>query len=109
MRSQLKWLREVADRKNITLRIVPFDSGVHQGMLGPLTIFSFTDAMGEVVFLEGAGVLFVRDDPDELDVQSTAFRVLRDAAKSPEESLGMLDAVIADLTDRASGVSAASA
>jgi len=40
MRAQLAHLREMADRRDVILRVVPFEAGEYQGMDGPIQIIS---------------------------------------------------------------------
>lgn len=40
MRAQLAHLREMADRRDVILRVAPFEAGEYQGMDGPIQIIS---------------------------------------------------------------------
>ena len=52
-REQLKHLRDVSLRRNVSLRIIPSDAGLHPGMLGMFTVFQFTDDIDrDVVHVE---------------------------------------------------------
>jgi hypothetical protein len=51
--AQLEHLRAVSTRRNVSLRIIPLDAGLHAGMLGMFTIFQFSDDIDrDVVHVE---------------------------------------------------------
>jgi len=42
-RGQLEHLREISLRKNVSVRILPLDSGLHAGVMAMFTVFQFSD------------------------------------------------------------------
>lgn len=53
-RSQLLHLRDVSRRKNVSIRILPLDVGLHPGVMGNFTVFQFSDDIDrDVVSVEG--------------------------------------------------------
>jgi Domain of unknown function (DUF5753)/Helix-turn-helix domain len=42
-RAQLLHLREVSRKRNISIRILPFEAGLHAGSMGIFTVFQFSD------------------------------------------------------------------
>ena len=42
-RDQLLHLREISRRKNVSLRILPLDAGLHPAVMGTFTVFQFSD------------------------------------------------------------------
>ena len=53
-RAQLLHLREISRRKNVSIRILPLDAGLHPGVMGIFTIFQFADDIDrDVVSVEG--------------------------------------------------------
>ncbi|MFE5395585.1 helix-turn-helix domain-containing protein [Streptomyces sp. NPDC056568] len=53
MRRQLEHIAELAARPGITIKILPFSSGAHPGILGPFTIFEFPAGdMENTLFVE---------------------------------------------------------
>lgn len=61
MKRQLEAIGDLADRPNITVRVLPFSAGAHPAMHGPFTVLNFLDeTVGDLVYLENrvdAGVL----------------------------------------------------
>jgi hypothetical protein len=55
MRGQLERLIGVSALPNVTLQVLPFSAGLHAGMDGEFTIFSFSDpADPDLVFIENS-------------------------------------------------------
>lgn len=42
-RAQLSHLWEISRRKNVSLRVLPLDAGLHPGVMGTFTVFQFSD------------------------------------------------------------------
>lgn len=96
MREQLQVLRELADRPNVTIQVVPFAAGAHAAVLGPFTVLEFDGADDGVVAIETlVGSLFI-DKPSEVDPYVEAFRDLHSAAASEPDSLQMIAATMAE-------------
>jgi transcriptional regulator with XRE-family HTH domain len=97
MRRQVKHLVAMADRKNVTVEVVRFSAGVHQGMQGPFVIFEFPDAEDDdVLYLESSrGDLIIRDELDEIAAYEERFDALRRLSPGRKGSLAFLEAVAA--------------
>src|SRR5262249_24506797 len=54
MPAQLRLLVEIAQRPNVTLQIIPFESGAHFGMKGGFTLLEFDADLGEVLYIDNA-------------------------------------------------------
>lgn len=93
MLSQLKKLKVMAGRKNITLRLLPFSRGAHVGMGSAFTILQFKDTdLPDLVYLESVDKeSIVRDDQAEVLRYNERFATLGDLASRPEEFAGQLD------------------
>ncbi|WOT37009.1 helix-turn-helix domain-containing protein [Streptomyces coeruleorubidus] len=53
MRKQLEHIADLSTRPNITIKILPFSSGAHPGILGPFTVFEFqAEEMENALFVE---------------------------------------------------------
>lgn len=53
-REQLLHLRELSRRRNVSVRVVPLDAGLHPGVMGTFTIIQFSDDIDrDVVSVEG--------------------------------------------------------
>ncbi|MBF6150222.1 helix-turn-helix domain-containing protein [Nocardia nova] len=85
--AQLRRLIEAAAMPNITMQVIPFDSGGHPGMRGSFTLMHFADAEGpEVVYCDTtAGQIFV-EDRAEIRGYTDQFARLAAVALSPAES-----------------------
>jgi transcriptional regulator with XRE-family HTH domain len=85
---QLRHLLDVADRPNVSLRIVPFSAGLHPGMGGPFVVLEFDDPVADpVLHLEGASSdVTLRDRPDAVEPYRAAFTRLQEMSLDPEAS-----------------------
>jgi transcriptional regulator with XRE-family HTH domain len=103
MQRQLERLAELGARPHISIQIVPFSAGAHQGMRGPATILEFPDANGDdVIFMEnsrggGRGDLTTRDRPEGTGPYYDTFVQMEDIASPPEEIDAIVEKLIADL------------
>jgi transcriptional regulator with XRE-family HTH domain len=91
MRAQLARLVEAADLPNVTLQVLPFDSGAHAGMDGTFAILDFPEPGDpDVVYAENAtGGLFL-EKTEELRKYIFIFDHIRAAALPPVESGALL-------------------
>ena len=88
---QLTRLAELADRPNVTIRVVPFAAGPHPGMRGAFKVIEFDDEPDEnVAFLEGPRGDFISDDPEETKSYLETFNRIAQKALGPSESVGLL-------------------
>lgn len=70
MRHQLLHLREVAGYPNVSLRVVPFSTGMYRRLRVPYVLFEFPDDQDEdVLYLENpmGEYIIKEDDPEEQD------------------------------------------
>lgn len=98
-RSQLCHLREMADRPSISLLVVPFAKGLHQGLRGSFVILEFPDVEDDdVLYLEStAGDKINREDQDEIATYREIFARLTELAGSKEDAIAIIDDAIARL------------
>lgn len=98
MRDQLEHLSAAAQATNLTLQVLPFESGEHAGMDGAFVILGFPDiADPDVVYLDNAtGGLYLETD-EELRRYTLMFDHLRAAALKPDNSLERVVAQIKEL------------
>lgn len=98
LRRQLNRLIEVAQRPNITIRVLPFSVGAHSALGGNFTILRFGGWQSPLVYCEGrTGGLF-RTQSDEVDGYQASFDGLRDTALTPRDSAGFITAIAAELS-----------
>ncbi|WP_330184693.1 helix-turn-helix domain-containing protein [Nocardia sp. NBC_01503] len=96
MAAQMRWLAEVGNRDNISIRVVPFGAGPHRG----LTIQSFhmlefpclESGLNEptVVYLEGAVGALYHEQPEVVARYQEAISVLRAVALSEDDTRDMV-------------------
>jgi transcriptional regulator with XRE-family HTH domain len=87
MREQLEYLMVERDRANVTIQVLPFDTGAHPSMVGPFTMMTFLDPgdLG-VVHLENAtGSLFL-ETPEELRAYEEFWDEIQGSAYSPDDT-----------------------
>ena len=93
MAEQLQKLADVANYPNVSIRVVPFDAGLHHGLMsGPFVILRFpTNGDGRegeppTVYVDGfTGALYL-DKPNEIERYDGAFQAIRDAMLGDAES-----------------------
>jgi transcriptional regulator with XRE-family HTH domain len=95
---QLRHLREMAERPNITVQIVPARIGWHPGLAGPFVLYDFPDTP-PVVYLEHySSAAFI---PTKHDVERyrKAADKLRAIAMTPADSSAFVAKVIEEMED----------
>jgi transcriptional regulator with XRE-family HTH domain len=82
MRNQLERLTEDSTAENITIQVVPFASGTHQGMTASFTIFEFAPEDGDSIVnvKDPHREAVIRDDPESAKKYAETFRELQDLA-----------------------------
>src|SRR3954471_7737819 len=96
MAPQLKHLAAMAQRRNVSLRVLPDNEEFHPGLNGSFVIFDFSD-LPPIVFLEQyRGSAYLYDEQQVADYRA-AQRAMAALALSEQESLALLGEVIADL------------
>jgi transcriptional regulator with XRE-family HTH domain len=98
MRGQLRHIREMATRPNITIQVLPFSAGASTGMYSPYVVLEFPQpGLGKVVFLENlTGGLYLETE-EEVGRYTLAFDHLRASALPTEESMKLISAVAGEL------------
>lgn len=95
MREQLARLKSLAERENITLQLMPFTAGAHEGMGSGFTVLQFKDVdLPDLVYLESVDKeSTVREDQDEVTKYTVRFAMLREHASPPERFADELDQI----------------
>ena len=91
MREQIESLMKPRDPANVTIQVLPFNTGAHPAMVGPFTFMTFTDPddLGVVNVENAAGALFL-EEPSELRIYEEFWNTLQASALSPDDSLAFL-------------------
>lgn len=90
MAAQFRYLQQTAQRPNVDLRVVPFDSGWHPGLEG---LFYWIDSPSEpqaVVHLENRRSGVFLHAQDDLDLYRDALDRVAAVAMNPEDSLELI-------------------
>jgi transcriptional regulator with XRE-family HTH domain len=106
MGRQLDRLAEVADLPNVSLRVVPFSAGLHQGMMtNPFVILRFPlngdgrDSEPPTVYADGfTGALYL-DKPYEIERYATAFDNIWSASLDEAESKQLIHRAARELRE----------
>jgi transcriptional regulator with XRE-family HTH domain len=69
MAAQLRWLGQVADLPDVSIRVLPFSAGGHPGLRGSFVFLTFPEPnTPDVVHMEGRrGDMLFRDEPAVID------------------------------------------
>ncbi|MFJ5225410.1 Scr1 family TA system antitoxin-like transcriptional regulator [Streptomyces sp. NPDC088400] len=105
MRTQLASIIEQSTQSHITVQVLPFASGDHAEMGGTLMLFTIPDTP-TMVWLEGSRNGTLIDDPDAVAERRESYDLLRACALSPEDSRGMIRAVMKEYERDVSGPTA---
>jgi transcriptional regulator with XRE-family HTH domain len=96
MTEQLGALQAFARRPHVTMQILPFNAGAHEGLNYRFVLLEFEDDNeDDLVFLEEPDNE-LRDDPGETATYLDRFLRLSEIALPPEETVGFLDRVMAE-------------
>ncbi len=96
MRDQLRYLVEVAERPNVTLRVVPTAIGGHPGLNGPFLRLRFDDRPSVVFLANRTSSLFL-EDRSEVAVYDRTIVELLSLAMSEENSVRLVAEMAATL------------
>ena len=94
-RQQLEHLLGVAQLRNVTVQVMPTDSGAHPGLSGKIEVLKFGD--GTVVGRsDGAFNGRPISDPKQLSILELRYRTIRAQALSPKESLAFIEHLLGE-------------
>jgi transcriptional regulator with XRE-family HTH domain len=99
MAGQLARLVEESKKPNVTLQVLPFETGSHAGLRGPFSILEFPErADADVAYVESvAGIIYLEKER-EVRTCAEAFDRLRAAALSPGQSSDLIFEAAKDLS-----------
>ncbi|MEU5990046.1 helix-turn-helix transcriptional regulator [Spirillospora sp. NPDC047418] len=96
MRRQIQHLIDLAELHNIVIQIVPTAKGGYAGLPGSFTVMSFRDDVDVVHVGSHVGAQLI-DHPDGVRKYRVRFDLIRGAAMSADDSLGLLRTILEDL------------
>ena len=98
MRGQLERLVEATKLANVTLQILPFDSGAHPAMAGSFSVLRFPDReLPDVVYLEHLTSALYLNKPDEVDQYLHVMETICVRAAPPDQTVDLLERILEDL------------
>ena len=98
MRRQLDHLIQASRWSNVTLQILPFESGAHAGLTGPFAILDFPERTdSDVAHTESVGGMIYLEKDREVRACAEAFDRMRAAALSPAASVELIQRLARDL------------
>lgn len=98
MRRQIEHLRRLAENPRVTIRVLPYEVGVHQGLKGPFVILEFAEpAVGEMLYLEDSEGDFIgRGEPVDVSPYYERFWAMEETALPGERFGDFLDGLLWD-------------
>lgn len=93
MRRQLRHLVDMAEKPNVTLRVIPLQSGIHAGLRGPFLMLSFADEPGVGLIENQAGSMWLDDEKDVAELRLSMNNILGKALK-PVESTELITGIL---------------
>jgi transcriptional regulator with XRE-family HTH domain len=95
MRGQLERLVEATKLPNITLQILPFNSGAHPAMVGSFSVLRFADQeLPDVVYLEHLTSALYLNKPDEVDQYLHVMETICVRAAAPDQTVDLLEQIL---------------
>ncbi|WP_432143891.1 helix-turn-helix domain-containing protein [Streptomyces sp. bgisy084] len=99
-REQLTHIHELAQRKNVTLQVLPYSEWGAAHMASHFSIFSFgPEPAPEAVAFDSTTSTVIIEDLDDVAKHARIFEALRSAALSRKQSLTFLDKAIANMPE----------
>jgi hypothetical protein len=99
MRGQVERLIEAAKLPNVTLQVLGFDSGAHQGMVGSFSVLRFPDQdLPDIVYLEHLTSASYLSKPEEVDRYLHVMESICVRAAPPERTVELLEQILEDLS-----------
>jgi hypothetical protein len=95
MAQQLRYALRVAERPNVSIRVIPYDRGAHASLTGSFLLLEFAQAQ-TIVHLEHTGSSMFVDAPEKVSPFVSAVDTLRDAALDPRRSAEFVVSVAAE-------------
>ncbi|EGX60360.1 hypothetical protein SZN_08429 [Streptomyces zinciresistens K42] len=95
MADALRHLASLARRNRVIVQVLPFESGAHAAMEGPVKLMEF-EAAPPLAYFEGIRTGRLEDDPATVAQVRFTYQLLTACALAPAQSLALLDALAQD-------------
>jgi transcriptional regulator with XRE-family HTH domain len=99
MPAQLNHVADLAERDDVTVRVIPFSAGAHLGLDGPFTILEFEGDLADVLYLEGrpGASLMITGEDERIPEYRDTFELLLEQALPADQSIALIRAAAEDL------------
>ena len=98
MKGQLERLRDATELPNVTLQVLPLDTGAHPAMVGSFSVLRFPDQeLPDVVYLEHLTGASYLNKPDEVDRYLHVMESICVRAAAPDQTVELLNRLLDDL------------
>jgi DNA-binding XRE family transcriptional regulator len=98
MRGQLERLIDATKLANVTLQVLPFDSGAHPAMVGSFSVLRFPDQeLPDIVYLEHLTSALYRDKRDEVERYLEVMELLCVNSEPPAKTVEFLERIQSEL------------
>ncbi len=89
--AQIERLISLANRPNVIIEVIPFNAGLHRGLLEPFIVLEFPESEdSDVLFIESSQDLISRDESGEITRYREIFEDLRNISLGPDGTLRYL-------------------
>jgi hypothetical protein len=97
LKEQLEQLLDVEPRTNITLQLLPFDTGFHPGLYGSFMLMGFPEPNPDVVWVENLTNSVYFEGSDDVERYTEVFDHLRATALGPPETRSRIKNMLKEL------------
>jgi transcriptional regulator with XRE-family HTH domain len=96
-------LRSIADRAErdrlVTVRVIPFETGAHPGLIDPFTLLEFEAGLPDILFFDAnRSALMISGDDPEVAKYAEYFEEILEDALSAEASIELIRKVADDMS-----------
>ena len=98
-------LRHIADKAEqddlVTIRVIPFEAGVHRGLYGPFTMLEFDGSLPDLLYIDAGRAEFasmVMGDDARVVEYRDDFELLLEDALSAEKSIELIRSVAEEMS-----------
>ncbi|MFE1995248.1 helix-turn-helix domain-containing protein [Streptomyces parvulus] len=95
-RGQLEHLLKLGGLRNMSIQVLPMSCEDHAGMDGPFILLT-PKGRTQLAYMEVQHVSKLIGDPDEVRILAARYGNIRSQARTPRESLGLIEKMLGDL------------
>jgi transcriptional regulator with XRE-family HTH domain len=99
LRAQVEYLVRLAQQDNVSVQVLPYSAGAHEGLDGAFSVLEFADpTTPKVVYLDTLTGGFHLEKTYEIGRYGVAFRKLQERALRPDESIRCMKGIVLELS-----------